>query len=155
VLSGKQCVNPPRRLRKRAKNYVDVVTRKLPRLSGFFRVREREGEVICHLRSVKRMSVNHIADVLGRSLQTIHRFTSFVDPTGDNRRDSPLSRSKRVMAFKAKMLELRVRVKMFLDGTFVSIAEALNARSVPLRVLEKFFAELSENSLGEEDEDPA
>lgn len=137
--------------------YPNVVNSKLPRLSRFYRINEREAQIIQHLRVKMKLSVNHISSLLGRSTASVHSFTSWYNNipgiSVDNRRNSPSSRSMGVLAFKSKMLDLRIRVGLYLRGFVSTLEEALALRKGTLNL---FFEpeEESENSGDEQDEDP-
>ena len=92
-------------------------------LSGSFRVGNRELNVICHLRN-SRMSINHIAEMLGRSTRTVFKY---VGPMKiDNRRTSPLARSLGVRSFQSKLLEMRMRVRLYLEGVTADLIETFS-----------------------------
>ena len=151
------CENPPKRLVSRKRNYANVVNGKLLRVSPSYHIKDREAQAIQHLRVNMKMSVNHIAQLLGRSTASIHSFTSYYNETVgtiDNRRNKPLSRSLGVMNFKSKLLDVRLRVSLFLRGFVQSLEEALHLKPGTLNI---FFeaSEPSENSDAESEEDPA
>lgn len=116
---------------------------------------------IQHMRVNMHMSINHIAKVLGRSNQTIHRFTNWYNedriraglPSIDNRTSSPTSRTKGVINFMSNLLDLRIRVGLFLKGLVDSMAEALALKPGTVSL---FFEgdEESENTLAGEDDEP-
>jgi hypothetical protein len=137
--------------------YPDVVNSKLPRLSRFYRINNKEAQVISHLRVRMKMSVNHIASLLGRSTASIHTFSSWYNEIPgvnvDNRRNSPRARSLGVISFKSKMLDLRIRIGLYLRGVVASLEEALALRQGTLSI---FFEpiEESENSDDEQEKEP-
>lgn len=164
TLANQKCSNPPNSLKTRyTKKYSKVVKNlKTTTLSRFFRVMDREAMAIQHMRENMHMSVNHIAKVLGRSTQTVHRFTSWYNetramgglPTIDNRNHSPKTRTLGVMNFMSNLMDMRIRVGLFLKGLVDSMAEALALKPGTVSL---FFEESgeSENTLtGEADEPP-
>ena len=157
TLSMGICEKPPKRLVSRKRNYADVVNSKLMRVSPNYRIKDREAQVIQHLRVRMKLSVNHIASVLGRSTSTIHTFTSWYNQTLspiDNRKNKPRTRSLGVMAFKSKLLELRLKVGLYLRGFVQTLEEAIHLKPGTVNI---FFEgpEETENTSAENEEDPA
>ena len=104
----------------------------LKNLAGTFRVSHRELNVICHLRYA-RMSINHIAEILGRSTRTVFKY---VEPMNiDNRRTTPLARSLGVRNFQSKRLETRMRVRLFLEGITADLIETFSDSSFIIRII--------------------
>jgi len=104
--------------------------------------------VLC--RSKLRLSINQIAKMMGRSTSTIHRYVKGV--AVDNRRKRPVLRRHAHSKFQHTVFEIRIRMRMFLDG-LASFEDAMSSKAIPLITLDWFLR--SENSLGEEEEDPA
>lgn len=102
-----------------------------------------------YLRFVKRMSMNHIADVFQRSTSTIHLHVK--GTPWDNRNNPPHSRTKGVTNFQSIVHSLRLKVQLFLKGIVRDIDMAIAEKMVPVSLIDY----LNEISSEDEDEDPA
>lgn len=109
--------------------------------AGTFRVEQRESQAMAYMRG-RGLSINWIARALDRSTATIHAWVGNM-AVPDNRRQAPSSRTKGVRAFNDGLGLLRLRLRMFFDGWYETLTEALASRAVPLDLLE--FYEESEN----------
>ena len=91
----------------------------------------RECDVIHHLRIRQRISVNHIASILSRSVDTIQRACQLYEQSAgakiDNRRASPTSRTKGRIAILSRMARLRLGAKFYLKGLFDNLTEAFTS----------------------------
>ena len=118
-------------------------------LSGSFRLTDREHGVIQYLRLRKRMNVQHIASLLGRSLSTVHsalenvRHLEHVDNRGQTKRIFGIRR----LQFDMSRTQFRLGLKLLFKGMVQSIPEAFD-----LTVIRKI---VTENSGDEDAEDPA
>lgn len=121
-------------------------TQRYGSLSGSFRVDGKELAAICALRS-RRMSMNWIAEALGRSRATVHRYVG--EMRVDNRRNTPTSRGKGRRTFQERLPMIRLKLRMYFKGLFDSIAEALDCKHVPIRCL-SLASENSEAQNGDE-----
>lgn len=121
-------------------------------LAGTFRVHDREVQAMVGMRSWKqKFSMNQIAKILDRSRSTVHKYVSPIDM--DNRRNSHRARIWNNSRFNYLFNVTRLKVKMYLDGLFTTIKEALEANTIPMATLDFYFT--TENSSDEEDEEPA
>jgi len=118
-------------------------------LSASFRLTPREYGAIQYLRFTKRMNMQHIATVLGRSLATIHRVTGPLKIAGhvDNRGQSASQVNQRQYQFINSKPTIKLSVRLWLRGLVDSLAEAFDKRVIRLA--------LSESSGDEDPEDPA
>ena len=119
-------------------------------LSGSFRLTNREYGAVNYLRYARRMNIAHIAEVLDRSLSTIHHAASMnIHEHIDNRGQSKVVAKNRSRIFAFERLVLKTRVKMWLVGLCESLAEAMKTPVAPLPLI------VTENTVDEEAEDPA
>jgi len=105
-------------------------------LAGTFRVGDREARAMSYLRA-NNWGILLIADLLGRSLQTIHRFIK--GALMDNRR-RPAHNTQRISRsyYLLNRGEYRIKFKMYLDGFYNTPKEAMEAKMIPLKVLEYY-----------------
>ena len=103
--------------------------------------------VLC--RAKLKMSMNQIAQVFGRSRATIHKYVNEVGT--NNRRISNYQRIFNNSRFKHVFLDLKVKMKMFLQH-LISFQEAMTMESISVAALDWY---ISENCFQEEEEDPA
>lgn len=117
-------------------------------LSGSFRLTPRESGAVNYLRYAKRMNMEQIASLLGRSLATVHRVTN-LNKVGrvDNRGQCANAVNVRRYQFAMARPMMKLSLRLWLRGLADSLNEAFDARIVK-RIL-------SESSGDEEDQDPA
>jgi IS30 family transposase len=117
-------------------------------LSGSFRLTPRESGAVNYLRYTKRMNMDQIASLLGRSLATVHRVTN-LNRVGrvDNRGQCANAVNVRRYQFAMARPMIRLSLRLWLRGLVDSLSEAFDARIVK-RIL-------SESSGDEDAEDPA
>lgn len=120
-------------------------------LSGTYRVGNREFSAIMGLRE-RRLSINQIADAVGRSTSTVHGFVGGIKNV-DNRHRKNKLRKAYAANYNSSRAQLRMRIVMYLRGFFVSLKEALSCESVPVPLLGWLFK--NENSGEEGGEDPS
>lgn len=118
-------------------------------LSESFRLTPREYGAIQFLRFNKRLNMEHIASLLGRSLATIHRVT---DPlkkyaSVDNRGQTVNQVNARRYQYTTSKSMVRLGVRLWLKGLVDSMQEAFD-----MRVIRRL---VSESSGDEDDQDPA
>ena len=123
-------------------------------LAGTFRVGTEEFLMICFLREKKHMSINHIADLLGRSSKTI---CDIVNPINkghrrsvkiqlpDNRKFPPQVRTKGKLGYLQNKKHLIIKTEMFFAGLYNSPREALEDKMIPARILKNYIM-VSKNS---------
>lgn len=136
------------------------INRNYSQLNPSYRVTERESRAIRHLRIEMRMSVNHIAQTLGRSTKTVQAYTNFYNeerirqglPSIDNRYNPPRSRSLGVINFKSKVDRIRAGIIIFFAGLSDTLEEALKMKGELLRAAMSFL--ISKNSNEEEEAEP-
>ena len=119
-------------------------------LSGTYRTTYREMAAMVQCRSKLKLSMNQIAELFGRSRQTVHRYVKYVGV--DNRRRSDSLRRHLTYHFKKTLGTLKLRVKMYIVG-LADFKTAIKCRMVPLVTLDWFLE--SENCYEQEEEDPA
>lgn len=112
----------------------------------------REHGAINYLRYRHGMNISHIADLAGRSLATVHRVLSIrpIDHV-DNRGQTKSVYQGRARSFAAGRALMRLQLKTWLRGFADTVIEAFEDRTLTAALIRL----LSENSEGEEDEDPA
>ncbi len=121
-------------------------------LSRTFRVSSREHGAINYLRYRQGLNIAHIANLAGRSLATVHRVLSIrvVDHV-DNRGQTKSVYQGRASSSAAGRALMRLQLKTWLRGFADTVIEAFEDRTLAAALIRL----LSENSEGEEDEDPA
>ena len=122
-------------------------------LSGSFRVTRREGTAMFALRS-NGLSINHIARILGRSTSTIHNWVKSLGVNHDNRKLPPTSRTNGVIGFYNSFESLTLRISGFLLGLYKTWDDCMDARLVPLNLIDYLVEKKSENSTVIKEEDP-
>lgn len=121
-------------------------------LSGTFRVSPREHGAINYLRYRRRMNIAHIASLMERSLATVHRVLSLrVLDHVDNRGQAKSVYQGRARSFAAGRALMRLQLKTWLRGLTDTVIEAFENKTLTAALTRL----LTENSEGEEDEDPA
>lgn len=117
-------------------------------LSQSFRLTPREYGAVNYLRYNKRMNMEHIASLLGRSLATVHRVTN-LNNIGrvDNRGQQANQVNVRRYQFAVSKPMMKLSLRLWLRGLVDSLSEAFDARIVKRLV--------SESSGDEDAEDPA
>ena len=120
-------------------------------LSGSFRVSPREHGAINYLRYRRRMNLTHIAELMERSVATVHRVLSLrvVDHV-DNRGQTKSVYQGRARSFAAGRALMRLQIKTWLRGFADTVIEAFEDRTLTAALIRL----LTESSEGEEDEDP-
>lgn len=121
-------------------------------LSKTFRVSSREHGAINYLRYRKKLNIAHIAVLAKRSVATVHRVLSIrvVDHV-DNRGQTKAVYQSRARNFAAGRALMKLQLKTWLRGFADTVVEAFEDRVLTAALIRL----LSENSEGEEDEDPA
>lgn len=121
-------------------------------LSGSFRVSSREYGAINYLRYRRRMNLSHIAELLDRSLATVHRVLSLrVVDAVDNRGQTKSVYQGRARSFAVGRALMRLQLKTWLRGFADTVIEAFENQALTAALMKL----LTENSEGDEDEDPA
>jgi IS30 family transposase len=117
-------------------------------LSQSFHLTPRESGAVNYLRYAKRMNMEQIASLLGRSLATVHRVTN-LNRVGsvDNRGQCANAVNVRRYQFAMARPMMKLSLRLWLRGLVDSLSEAFDARIVK-RII-------SESSGDEEDQDPA
>ncbi len=120
-------------------------------LSGKFRVAPREYGAVNYLRYRRQMNIAHIAELMGRSLATVHRILSMrpVDHV-DNRGQTKSVYQSRTRSFALGKNLMRLQIKTWLRGLADTVTEALEDRTLTAALI-RLLSEISE---GDEDEDP-
>ncbi len=126
-------------------------------ISGSFRLSARECDVIHNLRIRQRISVNHIASILSRSVDTIHHVCELFEATAgvkiDNRKTTPASRSKGRASTLSRISRFRLGARFYIMGLFDTVTEAMSSDAA--KRIGDYIMEQSEKSGDEEEEDPS
>lgn len=126
-------------------------------LSGSFRLSARECDVIHNFRIRQRISVNHIAAILSRSVDTIHNVCQLYEAAAgvsiDNRKTTPASRSKGRASTLQRLSRFRLGARFYIMGIFDSVSEAISSDAA--KKVGDYIIEQTEKSGDEEAEDPS
>ena len=122
-------------------------------LSGSFRLTNKEYGAINYLRYSRRWNIAHIADILGRSLSTVHRVLTISNLERLDNRGRKQSEARSCEAsYRGNKPTLRIQLKLWFDGYVDTLKQAM-AQGVVSWTLVKML--LTENSIASQDEDPA
>jgi len=98
------------------------------------------------------MNIAHIAALMERSLATVHRVLSLrVVDAVDNRGQTRAMYQGRTRSFAAGRALMRLQLKTWLRGFADTVIEAFEDKTLTAALMKL----LSENSEGDEEEDPA
>ena len=98
----------------------------MPPLSGSFRLTGKEYAACSYLRANRKMSVNHIAKLLGRSTASVHRVLELAGIGGENRGKPASVHAARITAFTKQMRMLRMSLRAYFLGLVTTLREAFD-----------------------------
>lgn len=115
-----------------------------------------EVSAMIYLRKQRQLSINQIAEVLGRSTSTVYDHVKQLDKRINNRTNTAFTKALNKSRFESQKLTMKIQLKTYFAGIVDYISEALGLKTLPLILVDN-LARMSmetENTTGSEEDKP-